>query len=65
MTENAKKVVAEIKGIYKSDDVCMGDLLGMLHIMARDELTFEDAFEIYSELMNWANGDVVKICSDE
>lgn len=56
MTDKAKKILGRIKEMYLSEsEVVMGEFLADVNVS--DNLTFEDAFEIYVEAMKWANDD--------
>lgn len=44
----------QIKTLYLQNEVCMGELLATI---STQELTIEQAFELYIKAMKWAEGD--------
>lgn len=51
---NFKTDLKDVMNIYSQSEVCMGETLG--HIPANG-LTIEEAFELYTKAMNYAEGD--------
>ena len=45
---------AKIQEEYKKGDICMAELLAAL---PADCMSLEQAFQLYIQTMNWANGD--------
>lgn len=54
MTEKAQEMLNFLKSEYLESDVCMAEVLAYT---SANELTFEEAFEVYIEAMRWSDGD--------
>lgn len=60
------EALEKIKNIYEHDDLCMYDLLGSLKCSELDEsMTIEQAFELYVQAKEWADGDKITIKKGE
>ena len=45
----------KISKMYETSDVCMGELLSDIQI---EGLSVEDQYELFTQLLNWSDGDV-------
>lgn len=60
LSSKAEAILDKLKEDYFENENVMGDFLSAVKIDEYDpehELSFEDAFQIYIEAMNWACGD--------
>lgn len=58
--ETKEAVILALKNEYiENSDVCMYDFLATEGVPADLGLTYEDVVEIYAELMNWSDGDMM------
>ena len=60
--EFPERVLKELKDLYKEDSICMGELLAWANA---DDLTIEQAFELYIKAKQWADGDKFYIQRDD
>lgn len=60
LSDKAQAILSKLQEDYFENENVMGEFLSAVTIEEYDpehELTFEDAFQIYIEAMNWACGD--------